>query len=267
MAALFISTIPWFTFVMPIYTIPDIHGQREMLEGALALIEADGATAQDEVIFLGDYVDRGPDSRGVLDVLITGLGQGLRWTCLLGNHDRMMLRYLTDGTVTDPQIKSGLQWTHRRFGGTAMATYGVDATAQISAAELHAQFARAVPRSHVDFLASLSSVEVRGDLLFAHAGIRPGVPLKDQHQDDLVWIRAEFLDHADPHPWLVVHGHTAIPAPRHFGNHIDLDGGAAMGRPLAVAVFEGHSCFLLTQSGRVPLLPEPLSPDEVAPWA
>ncbi|MGR3322820.1 MAG: metallophosphoesterase family protein [Pseudooceanicola sp.] len=247
---------------MPIYAITDIHGHLAQLDKALARIEADGASDSDEVIFLGDYIDRGPDSRGVLERLVQGQAEGRNWSFLMGNHDRMMLNYLTDGTVTDPNVKSGIAWTHDRFGAACFRSYGVDPRANLSPEELHKAFTAAVPQAHYDFLTALPYALERDDLLFVHAGIRPGLPLAQQSQDDLLWIRGDFLHHTDPHDWLVIHGHTPLPAPRHFGNHVDLDGGTGMGRELFPAVLDGETCHLLTKDGREPLEPEPLGPAE-----
>jgi len=251
---------------MTIYAIPDIHGHAAMLDKALARIEADGATGADEVIFLGDYIDRGPDSKGVLERLVQGREAGSNWSFLIGNHDRMMLNYLTDGTVTDPAVKSALPWPHDRFGGACFRSYGVEPDLKRPPEALWGDFRAAVPQAHYDFLTALTYAEERGDLLFVHAGIRPGVTLAGQSQNDLLWIRGDFLNDPRAHPWLVVHGHTALMAPRHFGNHVDLDGGTGMGRELFPAVFEGTACFLLTKDGRKPLLPDPLGPDETPPW-
>ncbi len=93
------------------------------------------------------------------------------------------------------------------------------------------------------------------NLLFVHAGIKPGVALKEQHPDDLVWIREGFLDHTAPHPWLVVHGHTTIDAATHYGNRINLDSGAGYGKPLSTGVFEDGQSWLLTENGREALRP------------
>ena len=93
-------------------------------------------------------------------------------------------------------------------------------------------------------------------VLFVHAGIRPGVALADQSQDDKLWIRGEFLDDRRPHPRLVVHGHTHVPAPEHHGNRVNLDSGAGYGHPLTTAVFEGRACWHLTETGRQPLMPK-----------
>lgn len=241
---------------MTIYAIGDIHGQRSMLEDALALIEGDGAGPQDEVIFLGDYVDRGPDSRGVIEMLSSGRTEGRNWTCLMGNHDRMFRRYIHDGTIHDANVKSGIPWPHRRMGGkTTVQSYGVNPDDARDPGQVFAETRAAVPQSHLDLLDSLELYAERGPLLFVHAGIRPGLALDAQTEDDLVWIRDAFHAHEGPHPWLVVHGHTALEQACHFGNRIDLDSGAGYDRPLTVAAFEGTECLVLTGSGRRPLQP------------
>ena len=113
----------------------------------------------------------------------------------------------------------------------------------------------AVPAAHLDFLDSRPLWVARGALLFVHAGIAPGVALEAQTEDDLIWIRDPFLNHARPHPWLVVHGHSAVEVPEHRGNRVNLDGGAGYGRMLHPAVFEGRDAWLLTETGRKPLRP------------
>lgn len=239
----------------PIYAIPDIHGHLDALEHALRLVEADGG--QDaEIVFLGDLVDRGPDSRRVLERLMQGLSDGRRWHVLMGNHDELFLRFLARGTVDHPRIKSKVPWTHPRLGGLeTLASYGLDADENVEPGELFGAARDAVPADHVRFLSGLPRHLERGPLLFVHAGIRPGVQLAGQNPEDLIWIRDPFLDDPNPHPWLVVHGHTALERPRHFGNRIDLDGGTGYGRPIHPAVFEGRDCWLLTHRGREPLSP------------
>ena len=240
---------------MTIYAIGDIHGQLEMLHRALDLIRADGG-ADAEIVFLGDLVDRGPDSRGVIEHLMQGQAAGRRWHVLKGNHDRLFAWFVTKGVQDDPRISSGIGWLHSRMGGAAtLASYGVAGVGDPAQAE-HVHAAQAsVPRAHLDFLADLPLMHRHGQLLFVHAGILPGVALEDQVEDDLIWIRAPFLDCTAPHPWLVVHGHTALEHPHHFGNRVDLDGGAGYGRPIHPAVFEGRDCWLLGDQGRVALLP------------
>ncbi len=237
----------------PIYAVGDIHGRFDQLERALALIAADGGP-EAEIVFLGDLVDRGPDSRAVIQRLLDGQLAGHNWHVLKGNHDRMFARFVARGVVEDTRILSRLDWLHPRLGGPAtLASYGVD-TRQPHR-ELYRAAQAAVPAMHLDYMQGLDLYLERGELLFVHAGIVPNVPLADQSEDDLLWIRDPFLKHPDPHPWLVVHGHTALQMPHHFGNRIDLDGGAGYGRPLVPAVFEGRTCWLLGEGGRIQLVP------------
>lgn len=239
----------------PIYAIPDIHGHLDKLDHALDLIHADGGHDA-QIVFLGDYVDRGPDCRGVLQRLIDGQAQGRNWTCLKGNHDRLMEWFLEPFPRFDPRMLVGFSWFHPRIGGIeTLASYGIDVTHDRRYGEVHTEALTKVPQAHLDFLRGLPLFQETPAILFVHGGIRPGVPLTDQTQEDLVWIREPFLSDTRVHPWLVVHGHTALDQATHFGNRVDLDGGAAYGRPLAPAVFEGRDCWLLTDQGRVPLVP------------
>ncbi|WP_102109100.1 metallophosphoesterase [Oceaniglobus roseus] len=244
---------------MTIYAIGDIHGQRGMLEAAHARIAADRAEhgAPDApVVHLGDLTDRGPDSRGVLDFLIGGIAAGRPWIVLKGNHDRMFAGYLDDPLYHDPGLRAGLPWFDPRLGGAqTLASYGVADAAARPVPEVHAEALAKVPAAHRRFLAGLDTMHVTPELVFVHAGIRPGVPLESQAETDLVWIRTGFLDDTTDHGRLVVHGHTALEAPQHFGNRVDLDSGAGFDRPLTAAVFEGRDCFVLEAEGRRPLLP------------
>jgi serine/threonine protein phosphatase 1 len=112
-----------------------------------------------------------------------------------------------------------------------------------------------VPKEHLTFLDNLPLTYETDDHIFVHAGIRPGVAIANQDPEDLLWIRDGFLDDDTDHGRLVVHGHTALDAPQHFGNRVDLDCGAGFGRPLIPAAFDGRDCYLLTETGRVPLTP------------
>ncbi|WP_204112350.1 metallophosphoesterase family protein [Shimia biformata] len=240
----------------PIYAIGDIHGQLTMLEDALARIVSDGGPDA-RVVFLGDLVDRGPDSRGVIDLLARGVAEGRNWTVLKGNHDRMFARFLAPTPVMETGLLVGWDWFHENLGGReTLASYGVMITDQTRIHAAHAEARAAVPRSHIDFMSGLPTHLVFQDKLFVHAGIRPGIALESQTEDDLVWIREPFLGHSGPHPWLVVHGHTPLPQARHFGNRIDLDSGAGFGRPLTAAVIDEDGVFLLGPTGRTPLRPD-----------
>ncbi|MFQ1699362.1 metallophosphoesterase [Loktanella agnita] len=260
----------------PIYAIGDIHGQKAQLDQALDLIAADGGTDA-RIVFLGDYTDRGPDSRGVIDTLIAGREAGRNWVFVRGNHDRLFTRYVRQGLGHDDNIRSGLHWLNPRLGGTeTLRSYGVVGQPQFARHkpgeieillrfegvdgvmepdDLHRAARDAVPATHLDFLDGLPLTHVTDDLIFVHAGLRPGVPLADQTEDDLIWIRDGFLETGHDFKRLVVHGHTALEHPQHFGNRVDLDGGAGYGRPLVPAVFEGRDCWTLTPTGRVPLRP------------
>lgn len=234
-----------------IYAIPDIHGHLAKLDRALRLIEADGGPDA-EVVFLGDYVDRGPDSASVLQRLMDGQAQGRRWTCLKGNHDRLLQNFVIDGVAHDDRIRSGRTWLDPKLGGlTTLQSYGVD----VDAPDLLTQARDLVPQTHIDFLQNLPLWHAHDDLIFVHAGIRPGLPMGYQQENDLIWIREPFLTDTRDHGALIVHGHTALDRPQHFGNRVDLDGGAGHGRMLIPAVFEGRDCHILNDRGRWPLRP------------
>ncbi|MDP7152568.1 MAG: metallophosphoesterase [Paracoccaceae bacterium] len=239
--------------MQPLYVIPDIHGHADKLAHALDLIEADGGPDA-KIVFLGDYIDRGPDSKGVLQHLIDGHAAGRNWTFLKGNHDRLMAYFFADPMLFDAQFLIGYSWFHERLGGIeTLASYGVEVREGRRHSEVLAEARQAVPQSHLDFINGLTLTHLAGECLFVHAGIRPEVALERQIEQDLVWIREEFHDYRKPHPWLVVHGHTVVPQPTHYGNRINLDAGAGYGRPLAAAVIEGRDCWLLTDTGRAPI--------------
>jgi len=241
------------------YAIGDIHGHLDLLQRAHERIEADRArhgTAQAPVIHLGDLVDRGPDSPGVIDLLRLGIGAGQPWVVLKGNHDRGFSIFLDSPTARDAAMRAEFSWLHPRIGGAeTLEAYGVRAPADRPIAHVNADAVAAVPPEHRAFMAALPAHAERGATLFVHAGIRPSVPLPQQTETDLIWIREPFLSHRDPHPWLVIHGHTAVDAPEHRGNRVNLDSGAAYGGLLTAAVVEGTEVFVLTDRGRLRLAP------------
>ncbi|MEL6466374.1 MAG: metallophosphoesterase family protein [Pseudomonadota bacterium] len=239
----------------PIYAIGDIHGQMAELTRVLSLIEADGGPDA-QIVFLGDYTDRGPDSRAVLDALIDGRDTGRSWTFLKGNHDRMFEWFMADPLRHDPFLMVELYWLHDRLGGaTTLDSYGVDVSAHRREKDVQADARAAVPKAHLEFLRDLRLTHIVGDLMFVHAGIRPSVAIQDQTEEDLLWIRQEFHNVRTPHPKLIVHGHTPIDSAKHYGNRINLDTGAGYGKPLTAAVFEGDQVWTLTAKGRKPLAP------------
>lgn len=243
------------------YAIGDIHGQMELLQGAHERIAQDRARegvaeAEAPVVHIGDLVDRGPRSADVLSFLISGQSSGANWLVLKGNHDRMFARFLNDPMEPEPRLRRELNWLHERLGGLAtLASYGVDVAEDRPIAELHADALAAVPDSHRRFLAELPDRLRRDALILVHAGLRPKVKLEKQVEDDLVWIRDEFLNYRKSHGALVVHGHTPVPEALHYGNRVNIDSGAAFGGPLTAVAIEGSRVFRLGARGREELLP------------
>lgn len=241
------------------YAIGDIHGHLDLLLHAHDLIADDRRQTGDHdapVIHLGDYVDRGPECAGVVDHLATGTARGENWITLKGNHDRMFTRFLRDPFEPEEGLRAELSWLHPRIGGAAtLASYGVRNAADRPLTPVHQEAIEAVPQSHRAFLDARPTWHQRGDCVFVHAGIRPGIPMQAQHETDLVWIRSGFLEDMRDHGFLVVHGHTALDRATHYGNRLNIDSSAAYGGPLTAVVIEDRDVWLLTDRGREPLQP------------
>jgi serine/threonine protein phosphatase 1 len=239
------------------YAIGDIHGHLDQLKRVHGLIAADREAYGDDdapVVHIGDLVDRGPESRGVIDYLMRGIEEGENWVVLKGNHDRMFAMYMEDPQRQDPVLNPEFSWLHPRLGGAVtLGSYGVDNAADRPLGKVYADAVACVPAEHRLFLNSLPTSYRRGDVFFAHAGVRPGVPLDAQAEDDLVWIRDPFLSHRFSYGPLIVHGHTALQAANHYGHRLNIDSGAGYGRPLSAVVIEGREASLLLASGRLPL--------------
>ncbi len=238
---------------MRFYAIGDIHGQLEMLRAAHARIARDREATGDAaapVVHLGDLIDRGPDSRGVIDFLIEGVGGGAPWIVLRGNHDQLFLDLLHG------KEDNAAAWLEPRIGGSeTLASYGVRTGTFRSRRAILDDARAAIPEAHRRFLAGLPLLHAAPELLFVHAGIRPGVPVTLQDPADLLWIRGEFLDDPRDHGPLIVHGHTPGERPEHHRNRVNLDSGAGFGRPLTAAVFEGRECWVVADDGRRRLAP------------
>ncbi len=244
---------------MRVYAIGDIHGQFKLLQKAHALIEQDKRRCADPdalIVHVGDLVDRGPDSAGVVRFLREGLDGGAPWVVLKGNHDRMFARFVTDPDWEDPALRTGLTWLHELIGGEAtLASYGVPGSAVADLRDAQSAAKDYVDPRDAAFLDALPLHFAKGTALFVHAGLRPGVPLDAQIEQDLLWIRDPFLLDPRDHGALVVHGHTAIHRPLHYRNRLNIDSRAAYGGPLAAVVIEDRDVFLLSDAGRVPILP------------
>ena len=245
---------------MRTYAIGDIHGHLTLLKAAHDRIAADQALhGAAPIVHVGDLVDRGPDSPGVIDYLMQGMASGRDWVVLKGNPDRMFAGYLRDLHWRDPRLRADLSYLHPKIGGgQTLANYGVQNASDRPLAPVYAEAVAAVPQSHRDFLDGLPTSFARGQVHFVHAGIRPGVALDLQTEDDLCWIRDGFLEDRRDYGPLIVHGHTHLPAATHYGNRLNLDSGAAYGGPLTAVVIEGRKVFVLTDQGRQPL---PITPD------
>ena len=222
-----------------VYAIGDIHGRADLLDGLQARIMADaeGAPAGTAftAVYLGDYVDRGPDSRGVIERLLAAPLPGFLEVHLKGNHEDMMLRFLDDPD-------QGWSWMVNGGDATALS-YGLTLTGGGEAAERMArmrdELAARLPHAHLDFLRSLEMSHVSGDYLLVHAGIRPGVALDRQSEDDLLWIRDAFLRSPADHGKVVVHGHTPTAAPELRANRIGIDTAAYASDVLTCLVLDG----------------------------
>lgn len=219
------------------YVIGDIHGRLDLLDEILADIERERAerpARKTLLVFLGDLIDRGPQSAQVIDRLRTFSCDGVGTIFILGNHEEVLLRILDGDTWL---IRSWLQ-----FGGTqTLQSYGVDPLTVAGKSDERALAAirSAIPKAHQEFLRSFVDTCRFGDYLFVHAGIRPGVPVEEQLQDDLRWIREPFLEDESSHGFIVVHGHTISPEVEERANRIGIDTGAYRTGVLTALALEG----------------------------
>lgn len=230
-----------------LYAVGDIHGRLDLLNELLARIEADirGRPVETAaLVFLGDLIDRGPDSAGVIARLCGLHDFPARTAFLLGNHEEILLRVL-DG-------EPGLAYDWLGFGGDACAeSYGV-AAASLQAMD-EQRIARvltaAIPPAHVAFLKGFGDTVRFGDYLLVHAGIRPGVAIEDQQPHDLRWIRQPFLSDAHDHGCTVIHGHTISDGVDHRPNRIGIDTGAYRTGILTAAVIEEAELSFMATGG------------------
>ncbi|MGQ0558408.1 MAG: metallophosphoesterase family protein [Sphingosinicella sp.] len=240
------------------YAIGDVHGRLDLLDDILARIEADAARRPPKptyLIFLGDLVDRGPESRGVIERVIQPPIAGMTPVYLMGNHEEAMLAVL-DG-------QPGILWNWLRFGGSeCIASYGLEPVAleHMSEDDAVELIRRVVPPAHRRFLASFADTFSFGDYLFVHAGIRPGLPLEDQLRRDLRWIREPFLSDTSDHGQIVVHGHTIVDTIDEFGSRIGIDTGAYRSNVLTAIAVEGERRWYLSTDPAQPAARQPAPP-------
>lgn len=220
-----------------IYAIGDVHGRADLLAEKFARIDADRANFPAERaihVFLGDYVDRGPYSRDVIDLLIKRRSQ-YPTVYLRGNHESYLLEFLQNPAVF-------AEW--RLYGGVdTLLSYGVAPSQNPDEQEcvaLASMLDRALPQIHHRFLNALALSFTCGDFFFVHAGVRPGIALARQAATDLLWIREEFLVHKGAYEKTVVHGHTPVIEPDIRTNRINIDTGAFATGKLTCLVLEGN---------------------------
>jgi len=245
----------WVPEGLRLYAIGDVHGCTELLAGIHARIEADLAerpAADWRVIHLGDYVDRGPDSAGVLRMLLEYRNSG-RADFLLGNHDGFLIDFLADPSTAgfDVWMDNGGIETLDSFGVDGMA--GAHAQGAEARRLLCEELTRAVPVDVANFLTGLMPMLRYGDYAFVHAGVKPGVPLESQALDDLLWIRRRFLASDEDHGAVIVHGHTPTETVDLRRNRIGIDTGAVFSGNLTCLVLEGMEQMILGEDGPEPL--------------
>jgi serine/threonine protein phosphatase 1 len=229
------------------YAIGDIHGRLDLLDQLLVRIAEDMSRRSDKktyIIFLGDLIDRGADSAGVVERLRMYRPAGAKAVFLSGNHEEVLLRILKgDKDILPSWLKFGGAQCAQSYGIEPDRLKALDEDAAIRL--LQAQ----VPSAHRAFLGSFADTFSFGDYLFVHAGIRPGIALEDQDRMDLLWIRDAFLSDTKEHGYMVVHGHTIVDEVEVRSNRIAIDTGAYQSGVLtAIAIEDQHRWFLATGS-------------------
>jgi serine/threonine protein phosphatase 1 len=229
------------------YAIGDVHGRLDLLEEMLALIEADNGRrprARTTIVFLGDLIDRGPESAGVVERLRAYRPAFASTLFLMGNHEEVLLRVLRG------EIQLLADWL--QFGGAeTLRSYGVDPgeLRAMRSAEALELLRRKIPAEHVEFLSNFVDSASFGSYLFVHAGIRPGIALASQAPEDLRWIREPFLSDDSDHGHVVVHGHSISSEVELRHNRIGLDTGAYRSGILSALGIDAGERWLLQTGG------------------
>jgi serine/threonine protein phosphatase 1 len=230
------------------YAIGDVHGCLQLLRDLLDLIQKDACNHADKeiiLVFLGDLIDRGPDSRGVLDFVRGGPLPGARVVCLKGNHEEMFVRGLSGAAAIVPD------WLD--YGGHECAqSYGVEIGALFgrSPEEMLNVLAHSIPQADVDYVAGFVDSARFGDYLFVHAGVRPGLALDKQSPRDLRWIREEFLESTESPGFVTVHGHSISPDVEFLPHRIGVDTGAYATGVLSAIWIDGEDRGVIQARGQ-----------------
>ena len=226
-----------------VYAIGDIHGRLDLLSALMAQITIDAARFDERkiLVFLGDYIDRGESSKGVIDFLLTGLPQDMETIFLRGNHEDALLRFLEE------DLMAGSRWM--QFGGVAaLASYGVDAHRSGGAKDLDSirvELIDRLPETHQAFLESTRFSTIIGDYYFVHAGLRPGVPLENQTPEIMMSIRDVFLSTPYDYGKRIIHGHSISETPDVLPYRIGIDTGAYASNRLTTLRLRGSTIKFL----------------------
>jgi serine/threonine protein phosphatase 1 len=239
-----------------VYAVGDLHGTAGLTITMIERLMRDAKRFADKrarIIFLGDYVDKGDHSKDVIDILIEASSDSqIDWTFLKGNHEDALLSF-----IANPLF--GPQWL-AYGGGPTLQSYGLTLPANRTDPEgwqaLAAQFVEALPPHHLDFFRALTTSYQLGGYFFAHAGVRPGRPLDQQEDGDLMWIRRPFLDDKRYLPAIIVHGHSPDLAPHRDQRRIGIDTGAyATGRLSAVRLVASNIEIMTVERAARPAPP------------
>lgn len=229
---------------MRVYAIGDVHGRADLMEKLLRLIDADhlGFRGESHVIFLGDYVDRGPYTRDVLDMLCKKKWGHMHLETIRGNHEDIILRFFKDHSVAPGWFHYGGLQTLRSYGiNVPNATQDFDDIFRLRRA-----LEEAMPTAHKEFLHALPYTLRYGDYVFVHAGIHPDRPLEEQDPHHYMWMREPFLSSTKELGFMVVHGHSIRMKPEVRVNRIGIDTGAYATGRLTCLVLEGREQRFIT---------------------
>ncbi len=230
-----------------VYVIADIHGRVDLLRALLVAIREDATqhpNASCTLITLGDYIDRGSDSRAVVDQLLDPPLPSFARHYLKGNHEDMLLKFLEDPQETGPH------WI-RNGGDATLMSYGIASETAWDRKnfsgwfELRQAFLHRLPQEHRRFFRSLRLCYQTQDYFFVHAGVRPDITLREQTAEDLLWIRDDFLNDSQDFGKIIVHGHTIVKKPEIKHNRIALDTGAVYTGKLTCLVLQDQSPYFL----------------------
>jgi serine/threonine protein phosphatase 1 len=239
------------------YAVGDVHGRADLL--ALMFDRLESQQEADVrpggpplLMFLGDYIDRGPNTPGVIDLLISDRPSGFERRYLKGNHEQSLLAFLTDPLANRAWVVHGGAETMRSYGVAPPPAVGADDQVWIEAA---AALSAALPEAHRSFLEGLERYVTVGDYMFVHAGVDVAKPLEEQTDQDLFWSRQKFLNARRRFPYRVVHGHTPVDKPFSSARRVGIDTGAYASGALTAARFEGEDVQFLTitAAGRAPV--------------